>query len=111
MRKQNFSLKTIKESWDNFSIPAFLKNKYVISVIVFFVWVTFFDQNNLLTQFERGQDLRHAKAKKGYYKEQIEFIRENLDEITHDAATIEKFARENYYMKKDNEEVFVIVEK
>jgi cell division protein FtsB len=92
-------------------IPSYFKNKYLLSGLIFLVWILFFDQNNLITQFAYKQELNKLLEDKQYYIQEIKYTIDNLNELTSNPKTLEKFARENYLMKKDNEEVFVIVEK
>lgn len=90
-------------------IPAFLKNKYIITIIVFVVWLLFFDQNNFILQAQNKWDLWEMEEEKQYYLEVIEVTKNDLEELTSDMNSLERFAREKYLMKRDNEEVFVFV--
>ena len=87
-----------------------LKNKYVVAAIIFTVWICFLDENNLLERFQNLRELRQLKADKLYYQEKIEEDTKRLNELKTDNDNLEKFAREQYLMKKDNEDVYVIVE-
>lgn len=91
------------------NIPTFLKNKYVIALIVFLSWLTFFDQNSFIVQYSYQQDLNKLKDEMHYYKTQIEKNKYQLAQLETDTALLEKYARETYYMKKQNEEIFVLV--
>ena len=91
-------------------IPSYLKNKYSITLIVFIVWLTFFDQNNMLLQFQDKLELWDLDDEKEYYQIEIQKTKSDLEELTTDINSLERFAREKYLMKRDNEEVFVIVE-
>ena len=91
-------------------IPAPLKNKYVLSIIAFFVWLTFFDKNDFYSQYRYRQQLKSLQTDKQYYLEQIDATSANLNELKSSPANLEKFARENYMMKRDNEDIFVIVD-
>jgi len=88
----------------------YLKNKYVIAITLFAVWLTFFDQNNLLSQISNMRTLRQMQKQKEYYAEKIEEDTRRTNELLSDDENLEKFAREQYLMKKPNEEVFVIIE-
>ena len=92
-------------------ILKYLKNKYVISIVVFAVWITFFDQNNLLSRASNMRTLRQMQKQKEYYAKKIEEDTRRTNELLSDDENLEKFAREQYLMKKTNEEVFVIIEK
>jgi len=88
-------------------IPNWLKNKYILTIVIFFVFLFFFDQNNLLTQYAYQSQLNTLKSEKAYFNQEIEKTRNELEELTTNPVSLEKFAREQYYMKKDSEEVFV----
>ncbi|MGB4400712.1 MAG: septum formation initiator family protein [Daejeonella sp.] len=86
-----------------------LKNKYLISGIVFLTWMLFFDRNDLMSQYDYGQQLNKLEAEKEFYITETEKTVKDLTELTTDRAKLEKFAREKYLMKKENEDVFVII--
>ncbi|CAN5179055.1 septum formation initiator family protein [soil metagenome] len=93
-----------------FSIPPFLLNKFVITALVFLVWLVFFDRHNLINQFKLKQELTSLEKEKVYYQDQAVAVEAEATSLFTSAEKLEKFAREEYFMKKDNEEVFVIVE-
>ncbi|MCB0409920.1 MAG: septum formation initiator family protein [Flavobacteriales bacterium] len=88
-------------------IPNWLKNKYAITMAVFIVWLAFFDQNNFLVQYDFKKELKSLKQDQKFYLEEIEKTKIELEDLTTNPVTLEKFAREKYLMKKDNEEIFV----
>ena len=90
-------------------VPPILRNKYVITLIVFFLWMLFFDQNDIISQFKLKSELYQINKEKAYYQEQILETQEDLENLLNDNEKLERFAREKYLMKKDNEEIFVIV--
>ena len=90
-------------------IPPFLKNKYSLTSLIFIIWLTFFDQNNLFLQFQNKLDLWDLQDEKEYYEVEISKTKSDLKELTTDMNSLERFAREKYLMKRDNEEVFVFV--
>lgn len=73
--------------------------------------MAFFDRNNFLYQRGNLNQLKGLEAEKQYYTEQIALNQTNLNELLTNQETLEKFAREQYLMKKENEEIFVIIEK
>ncbi|MGV3765389.1 MAG: FtsB family cell division protein [Chitinophagaceae bacterium] len=89
-------------------IPSWLKNKYMIALIVFAVWVLFFDRNDIITQTERRSELRDLQQSKAYYEQEISLTNKELRQLDSNPALLEKYAREKYFMKKPNEELFVI---
>ena len=86
-----------------------LKNKYVLSIIVFIVWMTFFDRNDFISQYSYKQELNKLEVDKEYYILQIEENKQSIFELMSDPANLEKFAREKYHMKRDDEDVFLII--
>jgi len=86
------------------------RNKYLIALVVFLLWILFFDQNNLIERFQHRKELKSLQEDKIYYKEKIIQNTEKLKELKTNNENLEKFAREQYLMKKDNEDIFVIVE-
>ena len=99
-------LQKIKEWY--LRIPRFIRNKYTILGVAFIVWMVFFDHNNYVTQQELKQELQTLTTQKSYYQHEIEQINHDKEELFHDTTLLEKFAREKYFMKRANEEVFVI---
>lgn len=89
-------------------IPAPLRNRYYITLLLFFGWLIFFDKHDFFTQWELQQSLENLQFDKAYYEKEIEAVKEEKKDIEQNQ---EKFAREKYYMRKDNEDVFVIEKK
>lgn len=84
-----------------------ISNRYVLILLVFTVWMAFFDSNSLMVHNELDEELNKLENNKEYYQEEIrqdKAIIQGLD----DSFELEKFARETYFMKRDNEEVFII---
>jgi cell division protein FtsB len=85
------------------------KNKFFLVAVAFVVWMVFFDKNDLLSQYQYHQEVGKLKEERDFYKTQNVKVAKDLDELTSDPQKLEKFAREKYLMRKDNEDVFVIV--
>lgn len=88
---------------------AILRNKYAITSTLFVLWMLFFDRNDLMSQYQYWNQLKKLEAEKEFYSKEIEKTRRDLDELNTDPAMLEKFAREKYLMKKENEDIFVII--
>ena len=88
----------------------FLKNKYILTSILFVIWILFFDQNNLLDRKKNVNEYKQLLKDKEYYLQKIEEDRKKLEELQTNNENLEKFAREQYLMKKDDEEIFIIRE-
>ena len=90
-------------------IPNWLKNKYVLTALCFGIWVLFIDDRDFVTtQFRQVKELPKLEDRKVYFEEQIMAVRKELDQLKSNPATLEKYARERYLMKRDNEDLFVV---
>jgi cell division protein FtsB len=86
-----------------------LTNKYLISTIVLSIWVVFFDKNDMLTQLDFSKQLKELEKERQYYLVEIESNKNKLVELQTNGTNLEKFAREQYLMRKEGEDVFVVV--
>ena len=93
------------------NVPLWLKNKYFISFAAFAAILLFFDKNDLFTQSARRRELRDLQQSKEYYTTRIAAESKELEQLKSNPATLEKYAREKYLMKRDNEDLFIIPEK
>ncbi len=82
-------------------------NTYVLVLTIFVVWMAFFDTNSLLIHRELQKEVNKLEAQKNFLEKEIEKDKQLLNELK-DPKALEKYAREKYYMKKNNEEVFLI---
>jgi len=99
-------LKKLTKLW--LWVLPFLKNKYTLTLIVFLGWILFFDQNNILERTQNLNQLHQFEKDKAYYLDKIKQDSLKLKELRTDKKNLEKFAREQYHMKKPNEDVFLI---
>lgn len=90
-------------------IPRQLRNRYVIALLGLFVWLALFDNNDLWTTWKNQRELGRMHEQKEWYRDEIERSTEHLNELSSDKRLLEKFARERYLMKRDNEDIFVLV--
>src|ERR1041385_8013553 len=100
-----------KKKISNFKkiVLPYLKNKYVLTLLIFIVWLSFFDRNDFIIQHEYNKKLRDLKKELAYYNSEIDHCKKDYDELMSNPKNLEKFARERYFMKRDNEDIFVIV--
>lgn len=89
----------------------FLTNKFVITSAAFVVWMIFFDENNWSAQRQRQQQLKSTEENIAYLQQEITSAEKRYKALTSDAKTLERFAREKYRMKRDNEDVYVVERK
>jgi cell division protein DivIC len=92
-------------------IPAWLRNKYFVAISVFAVIMLFLDKNDIYTQMAWKKELRDLQQSKKRYTQEISELSAIKASLEKDPRTIEKYARENYLMKRDNEDLFIISEK
>jgi cell division protein FtsB len=86
-----------------------IRNKYFLSVAAFIVWMLFFDKNDMLSQYEFRAEVNKLQEEKDFYERETATVKKDLNELNTNLNTAEKFAREKYFMKRDNEDVFVII--
>ena len=85
------------------------RNKYFVATAAFVVWMLFFDKNDMLSQYEYRAEVNKLQEEKDFYEKETTQVKKDLKELSTNLKSAEKFAREKYFMKKDNEDVFVIV--
>ena len=88
-------------------ILKFVKSTYGIIIILFIFWMIFFDSNSLIIHSELNYDIKELNEQKTYYEKEISKDNIELKMIKSDSG-LEKYAREKLFMKKDNEEIFLI---
>ena len=87
----------------------FIKNKYLISLFAFGIWVTFFDGSDMISKIKMMQDLNKLKKEKNIFIEAIKNDKTVINGLKTDNNQLEKFAREEYFMKRKNEDIFIII--
>lgn len=102
-------MEKIKNIFDK--IPKPLKNKYILTLLFFAFWIMFIDDYNLIKQHKLQKDVDALKAQKEYYNYEITKDSTDLYHLQNIKEEQEKFAREKFLMKKDNEDVFIIRKK
>lgn len=89
-------------------IPSWLTNKYLLTGIFFVIWMVFFDIKDVLSAFERRDKLNELQNSEQHLKQLITEARTESFLLKNNAQSIEKYAREKYMMKKDNEDLFIV---
>jgi cell division protein DivIC len=90
-------------------IPPVLRNKYVLTIIIFAIWVLLLDSNNLIARYKDMRELHKLRIDREYYIKRIEEDKQKLHELKTDNHNLEKFAREQYHMKKPDEDLYIIL--
>lgn len=86
---------------------AFISNLYVLVLTVFLIWMAFFDTNSLLIHWELRKEIKRLEKQQQFLKDEIAKDKKIIEKLS-DPEELEKFAREQYYLKKKNEEIYLI---
>lgn len=114
MKKLNITVPPIKLPSLSFTMPswkAILTSKYLWTLVIAIVWLTFFDSFSFLRQRNMAQQIDELKRSKGYYSKEIHRLDYRRDLIFADDQELERFAREKYYMHRPDEDVYLITTK
>jgi len=90
-------------------IPVIFRNKYVLTILIFLVWLILLDSNNLIARYKEMRELRNLRNDREYYVNKIEVDSKKLQELKTDNHNLEKFAREQYRMKKPDEDLYIVL--
>lgn len=91
-------------------LPKAFRNFYIVTGLIFLVWMLFLDSNDFLSRYKLTSKLRSLEGEKEYYLEKIEEVEKDREELMGTRELLEKFAREKYLMKKETEDIFIVVE-
>ena len=89
-------------------LPKIFTNKYLITGITFAIWMLFFDRNDLSLQLKRVNELHKLQESEKVMDNQIADTKHELKLLKTNPETLEKYAREKFMMKKDNEDLYII---
>ena len=89
-------------------ISAWLNSKYLIASTAFLIWMLFFDKNDVSLQLKRIYELNKLQQSEENMNRQIANTKKELELLKTNPSTLEKYAREKYMMKKDNEDLYII---
>ncbi|QNL20913.1 septum formation initiator family protein [Hyphobacterium sp. CCMP332] len=90
-------------------IPPIFKNFYFLASAAFIVWMSFFDSNDFFTLYGLNKKISDLESDKNYYIEKIDEVKKDREELLSDSELLERFARERYLMKKESEDLYVII--
>lgn len=94
-----------------FKLPKTLRNKYALAVGVFLLWICFFNDIDLFYIIQSRREVSALRTEVKRMKDENVNAQQALYDLSHNKNSLEKFARENYYMKRTNEDVFVFKER
>lgn len=87
-----------------------IRNKYVITFLIFYFWLYFFDQHSIWERKGHEDTIESLEKEKTYFIEKIENDKNRIHELKTNRKNLEKFAREQYLMKKENEDIFILID-
>lgn len=92
-------------------IKPFIRNYYLMAILFFVVWMVFFDSNNMIRQVDSQTELSKLKKERDFFAEEIAKNKALIKDLTNtqDPRALEKYAREHYLMKRENEDIYLIV--
>jgi len=90
-------------------LPPVFKNFYFIVGVIFIIWMLFIDSNDLYSQFKKRGKLSELEQQKAYYTQMIKEVEKDREELLSNNELLEKFAREKYLMKKETEDLYILV--
>lgn len=85
-----------------------VQNKYILTILIFTVWMGFFDQNSFFEQRKITRELNQLEARKKLYSNLNDALRIQKEELLGNTDNLEKLAREKYLMKRDDEDVYIV---
>ncbi|WP_158728687.1 MULTISPECIES: septum formation initiator family protein [unclassified Flavobacterium] len=97
----------MKNKFTNKPWLTFLSNKYVWVLLSFCVWMIFLDNYSYFNHRILDEQIQDLEENARYYKEEIKKDKEHIKQLKN-SEQIEKYAREKYYMKKNNEDIYII---
>ncbi len=87
----------------------YINNKYFYTALAFVVWMFFFDSDNFREQIKLSQKIENLEKQKSFYTKEITKNKSALNALQYDTTKLEEYAREKYFMKKDKEDIYVVV--
>lgn len=90
------------------ALATLFRSRYAVAAMIFLAWITIFDEDNLITKWAYDRKIKELRAEKAALENSIEQDQRKMNELKNNRESLEKFAREEYFMKKDDETIFII---
>ena len=91
-------------------LRKYVLNKYVLTLLIFAIVLTFCGEQSLLNRVRRAHEVREKEEELSAYKQAIEETNAQIDRMNASTENLEQFAREQYFMHADNEDVYIVSE-
>jgi len=85
--------------------------KYILVALVFIIWLCFFDNKSIVDLIQTKGEIEQLELEKRGYLKKIAEDKQKIKELKTNKENLEKFAREQYLMKKQNEDIYIITNK
>jgi cell division protein DivIC len=92
-------------------LTKLFRNFYFLTIVGFLSWMVVLDSNNFIARYKLSSKLNSLENEKEYYQDKIKEVQKDHNELFGDRASLEKFAREKYLMKKESEDIYIVIEK
>ncbi len=89
-------------------VKPLFQNRITFGVIIFVIWMAFFDEDNVFVRINLSRKVSELQEEKAQLQSTIERDRRKMEELSSDRSQLEKFAREEYFMKKNDEVIFIV---
>lgn len=85
-------------------------NKYFLTIVVFLILIVFFGEHNLRNRWKTSRNIKSLNKEIRFYQDEIDANKQKMNDMQASDESLEKFAREKYYLKKENEDIFIVEE-
>lgn len=96
------------QKFKNRKVCRFLLNKYVIATVIFLLVIGFIDTNNIGQFFRNRATLKAQREQMEFYRREIASMEEKLEQLQSKKDSLEQFAREEYFYKEKDEDVYLL---
>jgi len=97
---------TFKQFREN-KVVKFLSNRYILILLLFLIWMVFFDENSFINHHELDKEIDKLEKSNDYYEKEMKHDKKIIKNLEN-PDSLEKFAREEYKMKRKNEDIYII---
>lgn len=85
-------------------------NPYIITILATISWMLLLDRYDLISQYRMQHNIKQLEVDKQFYQREISKVKTEYDILLNDPLRIERYARENYWMKRPNEDIYIFKE-
>lgn len=93
----------------NKKIRGLFKNFYFLFFLCFILWMTIIDSNGFINRYRLSSKLSELNTQKEFYVKEIDKVSSDKERFESDEELLEKYAREEYLMKKESEDIFYVI--